>query len=106
MKKLKQYTEFLEESKVYMDSYTISTLANNVGTGPAEEFLNKHVRNPDLTSNFENIMIKFAQYHVERALKEASEKAEMSYFGLIENSDCISINKNSILSADPTENIK
>lgn len=55
--------------------------------------------------NIEEFMIEFAKLHVEAALKEASEKAELegdegSIF------DYISVDKDSILNAYPLENIK
>lgn len=71
----------------------------------AKEFLNNRVKNPDLTSNFEQIMIEFTKYHVEQALKTAIENVE------IEDIDehgqySPSVNENSILNAYPLEKIK
>jgi hypothetical protein len=71
----------------------------------AEEFLLKHVKNPDLTSNFTEILIKFAKLHVEAALKTANEHVELEGD---EGSDFtgIYVNKDSILNAYSLENIK
>lgn len=68
----------------------------------AEEFLLKYVKNPDLTSNFKNIIVEFAKLHVEQALKEASEEA---YVEVLDYND-YEVNKDSILNAYPLENIK
>lgn len=69
-------------------------------------------------------MIKFAEYHVRRALEEAAEKAELDSIGYFEGikeniqgydvqypeddypSDTIYINKNSILNSYSVYNIK
>ena len=71
----------------------------------AEEFLLEHVKNPDLTSSFAEILIKFTKLHVEQALTEASKttkwKEQITMQGLQ-----ISIIKSSILNAYPLENIK
>ena len=65
-----------------------------------------------------NAMIEFAKYHVEKALKEASEKAFVEYIDLntdeifdytdvITDDDVeVNINKDSILNAYSLENIK
>lgn len=68
----------------------------------AEEFLLKHVKNPDLTSNFENIIVEFAKLHVKAALDAASEEA---YVEVLDYSD-YEVNKQSILNAYSLENIK
>jgi len=47
-------------------------------------------------------MIEFAKLHVEAALKEASENAELETYGNFGNS----INRDSILTAYPLTNIK
>ena len=62
----------------------------------AEEFLNR-----DYTSTKENAikaMIEFAKYHVEKALKQASENAEVN---VLDYND-YEVNKESILNAYPT----
>lgn len=53
--------------------------------------------------DIERIMIEFAKLHVEAALKEASENAEMN---LIKYTDDYEIDRYSILNAYPLENIK
>lgn len=56
----------------------------------------------------ENYAIEFAKFHVEAALKEASEKASLTDFAhefLQEGADD-AIDKESILNAYPLENIK
>ena len=65
-----------------------------------------------------NAMIEFAKYHVEKALKEASEKAFVEYIDLntdeiFDYTDVITddnvganVNKESILNAYSLENIK
>lgn len=72
----------------------------------AEEFLNR-----DYTSTKENAikaMIEFAKYHVEKALKEASENADMDYEFYQSSQEGSSgfIDKKSILNAYPTNLIK
>ena len=52
------------------------------------------------------LMVEFAKLHVEMALKEASEKAELKYrINDISCNDKI-LNKNSILNSYPLTNIK
>ena len=66
----------------------------------AEDFLNR-----DYTSTKENAikaMIEFAKYHVEKALKQASENAEVN---VLDYND-YEVNKESILNAYPTNLIK
>jgi hypothetical protein len=48
------------------------------------------------------IMIEFAKFHVEAALKEASENVELETYGNFGNS----VNKDSILNSYPLANIK
>ena len=51
-----------------------------------------------------NIMIAFAKYHVEQALKEASENADTIYRG--DSFGDYIVDKDSILNSYPPENIK
>jgi hypothetical protein len=79
----------------------------------AEEILSKHRvwYNDEKSRRCREAMIEFAQYHVEEALKIASEKAEIDEiwenpvnpsFGI---KDRI-VDKDSILNAYPKENLK
>lgn len=80
----------------------------------AEEFLKQN--NEDLLNEFpkiQQLMIQFAKYHVEAALKEAAEKAvtDYEYAGETGEFDDIPVydyfvDKESILNAYPLENIK
>jgi hypothetical protein len=77
---------------------------------PTAEDLLKQIYNEDSGAggdsysqgDIERLMIEFAKYHVEQALKEASEKAEWSGYALAS----VEIDKDSILDAYPLENIK
>ncbi len=83
----------------------------------AEEFLDKH---RDVTTDFDyetsQMMIKFAKMHVEKALKEASEKAVMieeNYKGFcfenqvdLDDYTTIKVHKESILNAYSLDKIK
>jgi len=53
-------------------------------------------------------MIEFAKYHVEQALKEASENADFTDYSYqsIQTGSNMEIDKNSILNAYSLENIK
>ena len=70
----------------------------------AEEFMNRPFGQ---ALDTQTLMIKFAKLHVEAALKTASINAELDY-GEGSCRDCASnkINKESILTAYPLENIK
>ena len=84
----------------------------------AEKFLNKWITKPLDYNDIENLMIEFARYHVEQALKEASEKAELYRYNNgfkqskanIKEEYCftyrVAIDKETILNAYPLENIK
>ncbi len=65
----------------------------------AEEFLNKWITKPLDYNDIENLMIEFARYHVEQALKEAEIRAQQTWGNSV-------IMKNSVLNAYPLENIK
>lgn len=65
----------------------------------AEKFLNKWITKPLDYNDIENLMIEFARYHVEQALKEAEIKAQQTCGNSV-------IMKNSVLNAYPLENIK
>jgi hypothetical protein len=77
----------------------------------AEDFFIDNKLIPFHTDSFHmkeihKIMIEFAKLHVEAALKEASENAELKYrINDISCNDKI-LNKNSILNAYPLTNIK
>lgn len=94
----------------------------------AKEFFkeNSRLRNNEVVSDMTNIMIEFAKYHVEQALKSGSNKALIEY-GMNEDESLklgnpvydyeykytnfdslptMGINRNSILNAYPLENIK
>ena len=64
----------------------------------AEEFCND-IRY--VTYSLDEKLITFAKMHVEEALKQASENADLEYYG-----DEVCYNKDSILNAYPIENIK
>lgn len=82
---------------------------NNIPT--AEEYF-KPFRSDDATYGFrdiENHLRKFAQLHVEAALKAAAGEAKIDLNGCCEEQefDCSAqIDKKSILNAYPKENIK
>lgn len=59
----------------------------------------------DFESNRRNL-IEFARIHVEAALKEASEKAELEYSHTEYGDDIMKVDKESILNAYPLTNIK
>ena len=83
----------------------------------AQEFYNKYDSN-GLPMSFNEKMIEFAKYHVEQALKEASEKASLYKFNdswkvtkqniKVEKSFnySVGIDKETILNAYPSTNIK
>ena len=68
----------------------------------AKEMFDKMLLENDECTSTE-MMIAFAKYHVELALKEASENAETS---IIKYTDDYEIDKDSILNAYPLSNIK
>ena len=85
----------------------------------ANEFKNDWLNGFELDVNqIEDLMIEFAKYHVQKALKQASEKAFVEYIDLntdetfdytdvITDDDVeVNINKESILNAYSLENIK
>lgn len=59
--------------------------------------------NPDTSNAFIKAIINFSKIHVETALKEASEKAELD---LSDDYKGCEISKSSILNCYPEENIK
>jgi hypothetical protein len=72
----------------------------------AEEFLNSKSITGIQANTISNWMIEFAKLHVEMALKEASEKAELKYrINDISCNDKI-LDKKSILNAYPLTLIK
>lgn len=87
----------------------------------AKEFWNKACRTDELKSPAD-IMIEFAKLHVQAALKEASEKAELNYadgkhdcpeyceepFNMTcdDLGNCHYIDRSLILNAYPLENVK
>ena len=85
----------------------------------ANEFKNDWLNGFELDVNqIEDLMIEFAKYHVQKALKQASEKAFVEYIDLttdeiFDYTDVITdddvganVNKESILNAYSLENIK
>lgn len=85
----------------------------------ANEFKNNWLNGFELDVNqIEDLMIEFAKYHVQKALKQASEKAFVEYIDLntdeiFDYTDVITddnvganVNKESILNAYSLENIK
>lgn len=82
----------------------------------AEEFIdNKYKDFEELDSgciwtNIENLMIEFAQYHVEQALKSADNNAEICVIDACYDTEpptpVYGVESNSILNAYPKENIK
>lgn len=70
-----------------------------------EGILDKHVGIGILKPypNIKEAMIEFAKYHVEKALKEASEKAKVDIIPMLK---VYNINREEILNAYPLENIK
>ena len=74
----------------------------------AEDFYDKKDVN-GLPMSFNEKMIEFAKYHVEQALKEASEKATCCEGAIVDlGFEIISadVNKNSIINAYPLDLIK
>ena len=74
----------------------------------AEEFIKDAQQNPKKGWTAKKMLIEFAKYHVEQALKEASKKASIidESIGGGLNIEVKSINKDSILNAYSLENIK
>ena len=85
----------------------------------ANEFKNNWLNGFELDVNqIEDLMIEFAKYHVQKALKQASEKAFVEYIDLntdeifdytdvIADDDVgVNVNKDSILNAYPLDLIK
>ncbi len=85
----------------------------------ANEFKNNWLNGFELdVKQIEDLMIEFAKYHVQKALKQASKKAFVEYIDLntdktfdytdvITDDDVeVNINKESILNAYSLENIK
>jgi hypothetical protein len=76
----------------------------------AEEFLEHISENGKYTFDWQEFGILFAKYHVEQALKAASENATQQTiiggYGDPNKSNKIVINKSSILNAYPLEKIK
>jgi hypothetical protein len=68
----------------------------------AEEFLEHISENGKYTFDWQEFGILFARYHVEQALKTASESAESYVIGGLASD----VDKDSILNAYPLENIK
>ena len=73
----------------------------------AEEFLGKnidYVLEKDCKEDVEQAMIEFAKLHVQKALKEASEKAEMKWVRFTDHD--YEIEKESILNSYSLDKIK
>ena len=68
----------------------------------AKEFYNNNYTSDEEASTI-NLMLEFAKYHVEQALKAASENAEMK---IVKYTDDYEIDRDSVLNAYPLENIK
>ena len=94
--------------KKFTDKIEESVEGNNLPT--AWEFIISHPGHLTGEVDDETLMIEFAKLHVEAALKEASEKVELSdlLYEFIEDSweSGDKIKKESILTAYPLENIK
>lgn len=80
----------------------------------AEEFLRNAKKDANNRWTAKKMLIEFANYHVQKALKEASENATLydidddvsigkQYYG---DNITITINKDSILNSYPLKNIK
>jgi hypothetical protein len=84
----------------------------------AEQYILENFEVNHADKDIQEAMIGFAKYHVEQALKEAGEKAEMYKYNNgwrqskanIKEVDCFNykaaIDKDSILNAYPLQNIK
>lgn len=76
----------------------------------AEEFWEKEYEEHGISLcniiHVQCIMVAFAQYHVEKALKEASEKAYTNDTCSVWNCEGDSINKESIINAYPLDKIR
>ena len=74
-------------------------------TIPTAEEFNNDIRY--VTYSLDEKLITFAKLHVQEALKEASEKAEMNLVGETDaGSEYDGVDKESILNAYPLTNIK
>jgi hypothetical protein len=60
----------------------------------------------DSLSTVKDAVIELIQLHVTEALTQASEKAEITVITMVESTDGIIVDKQSILNAYPLENIK
>lgn len=69
----------------------------------AEEFFNEWDEISEDVFEYKLCMIEFAKMHVEEALKQASEKAELD---LISNYKRCEVSEKSIIDSYPLENIK
>lgn len=69
----------------------------------AEEFSEYIEENSKYTFGWEEIAIRFAKYHVEKALKEASYAAEIKD---VKYSNDVEVCKDSIIKSYPLTNIK
>jgi hypothetical protein len=70
----------------------------------AEEFLLNEL-NKETPKSIQDVLIEFAKLHVEAALKQASEKADVIFEGAGHSADAY-VDKKSILNSYPLTNIK
>lgn len=75
-------------------------------TPTAEEFLPKNSNGMYSRNEVETAMIEFAKLHVEKALKEASQQAEISNKPKFSGDYNLVVDEDSILNSYPLENIK
>jgi hypothetical protein len=71
----------------------------------AKEFIEMNSENHSLI-DIEGIMIEFARFHVEAALKAASKKAKVVDVGIDYAIEEWAVEKSSILNSYPSKNIK
>ena len=72
----------------------------------AEEFLEQSHKKYGANFNIIDCMTKFAKYHVQKSLEEASTVAELVAHQYIEVAEDEEYNKEAVLNAYPLENIK
>jgi hypothetical protein len=73
----------------------------------AKEFLKNYLKhNPDC--KYDDVMIEFAKFHVEKALKKACEEVDFTSetYRSIQQGSHFEVDKESIINAYPLENIK
>ena len=92
-----KYLRKFNESSDNMESLTASDLIDK----RYENF--DELDSGDIWSNIEDLMIEFAKFHVEAALKAASED---SHTKDVPYTNDVEVDRDSILSAYPLENIK